>query len=79
MIVIEQHEGKAKLFGAGVVMEGRQLHCREIRGKSSKIALMSITFKDGKPFYPDKNEENNLVLGQFYEWPRTYLFPYYLM
>jgi hypothetical protein len=76
VIVIGQHEGKAKLFGAGVVMEGGQLHFREIRGESSKITLTSITFKDGKPFYPDKNKENNLVLGQFYEWPRTYLFPF---
>ena len=63
MIVIGQDEGKAKLFGAGVVMEGRQLHFREIRSESSKITLTSITFKDSKPFYLDKNEENNLVLG----------------
>ena len=75
MIVIGIHGGTAKLFGTGIVMPGRELHLRGIRDDSAKIALTSINFKDGRAFFRDKNEENDLVLGQFYEWPHKYLFP----
>lgn len=75
VIVIGKNEGKVELFGTGSVVPGRQLHFNEIRIDSSKITFNSLTIKNGKPFYPDRLEENSLVLGQFYEWPNTYLFP----
>jgi hypothetical protein len=78
VIVIGVCAGKPLLFGSGVVLPGRQLHFEDIREDSCKISMSTISGTcpdDAKPFYQDKNGENRLVVGQIYEWPRTYLFP----
>ena len=78
VLVVGKQSGKAELFGTGTVLPGRQLHSRPIRNDSSKITFSVLTVKNISmvtPFYPDKNDENSLVVGQIYEWPNSYLFP----
>lgn len=75
VLVLGKENGKAKLFATATVIPGRQLHFRQMRDNSSKVAFSALSVKDGIPFYSDKHGEDSLAIGQLYEWPNTYLFP----